>query len=127
MSERDNDNVWRRGFSPASMSRRDLFKALPGAALAAGVACRRSPPPPYDPARFVHAATSDVAILPAGRYDLDFSDVIARGLRLLRVDVRNKKILLKPNLVEFERDRAINTHPAVIHFDNLPWVRREIT
>ncbi len=98
----------------SGLSRRDLLKALPGAALAAGVACRRSPPPPYDPARFVHAATSDVAILPASGYDLDFSDVIARGLRLLRVDVRNKKILLKPNLVEFERDRAINTHPAVI-------------
>ena len=97
----------------SELTRRDLLKALPGAALAASVGCRRSPPP-YDPARFVHPATSDVAILPANRYDLDFSDVIARGLRLLKLDVRNKKVLLKPNLVEFERDRVINTHPAVI-------------
>ena len=97
----------------SDLTRRHLLKALPGAALAASVACRRSPPP-YDPARFVHPATSDVAILPANRYDLDFSDVIGRGLRLLKLDVRNKKVLLKPNLVEFERDRVINTHPAVI-------------
>ncbi len=111
-------HLWRRGFSPANppahaISRRDLFKSLPVAALAAAIACRRKPPP-YDPARFVHAATSDVAILPASRYEIDFSDVIARGLRLLNVDVRNKRVLLKPNLVEFERDRVINTHPAVI-------------
>ena len=111
--------MWRRGFSPAdprpahTISRRDLFKSLPVAALAASIACRRTPPP-YDPARFVHPATSDVAILPASRYEIDFSDVIARGLRLLKVDVRNKRVLLKPNLVEFERDRVINTHPAVI-------------
>jgi uncharacterized protein (DUF362 family) len=97
----------------SGITRRDLLKALPGAALVAAVACRRSPPP-YDPARFVHPATSDVAILPANRYDLDFSEVIAHGLRLLKLDVRNKKVLLKPNLVEFERDRVINTHPAVI-------------
>jgi uncharacterized protein (DUF362 family) len=118
VSEHDADSMWRRGFSPAGFSpagftRRDLLKALPGAALFGSAACRQSPPP-YDPARFAHAATSDVAILPASQYDLDFSDVIARGLRLLNVDVRNKKVLLKPNLVEFERDRAVNTHPAVI-------------
>jgi uncharacterized protein (DUF362 family) len=98
---------------PVNISRRVLLKAMPGAALAASLACRRSPPP-YDPARFVHPAISDVAILPANQYDLDFSDVIGRGLRLLKVDVRNKKVLLKPNLVEFERDRVINTHPAVV-------------
>jgi uncharacterized protein (DUF362 family) len=113
VSEHDADSMWRRGFSPAGFTRRDLLKALPGAALIGSAACRQSPPP-YDPARFAHAATSDVAILPASQYDLDFSDVIARGLRLLNVDVRDKKVLLKPNLVEFERDRAINTHPAVI-------------
>jgi uncharacterized protein (DUF362 family) len=105
---------WRRGFSPAGITRRDLLKGLPGAALLGAAACRQSSPPPYDPARFTHAATSDVAVLPANRYELDFSDVIGRGLQLLNVDVRNKRVLLKPNLVEFERDRAINTHPAVI-------------
>jgi uncharacterized protein (DUF362 family) len=99
----------------SGITRRDFLKALPGAAMMIeAVACRRSAPPPYDPARFVHAPTSDVAILPASGYDLDISDVIGRGLGLLKVDVRGKKILLKPNLVEFERDRAINTHPAVI-------------
>lgn len=113
MSERGAQYPWRRGFSPARITRRDLFRVLPGAALVGAAACRRSPLP-YDPARFTHAPTSDIAILPASHYEVDFSDVIARGLRLLHVDVRHKSILLKPNLVEFERDRAINTHPAVI-------------
>ena len=98
----------------SEITRRDLLKALPAAALAGATACRQASPPPYDPARFAHAATSDVAILPAADYDVDFSDVIGRALRLLEVDVREKRVLLKPNLVEFERDRAINTHPAVI-------------
>ncbi|MBK5297496.1 MAG: DUF362 domain-containing protein [Vicinamibacteria bacterium] len=95
------------------VSRRDLLKALPLAALAGAAACRRGPRP-YDAARFAHPSTSSVALLPAARYDLDLSDVVGRGLALLKVDVRGKRVLLKPNLVEFERERVINTHPALI-------------
>jgi uncharacterized protein (DUF362 family) len=98
----------------SDITRRELLKALPAAALAGTTACRQTSPPPYDPARFEHSATSDVAILPASGYEVDFSDLIGRALRLLEVDVRDKRVLLKPNLVEFERDRAINTHPTVI-------------
>jgi uncharacterized protein (DUF362 family) len=95
------------------LSRRDLLKALPVAALVGAAGCKRARRP-YDPARFAHPATSDVAILPASRYDIDFSDVIGRGLRLLNIDVTRKRVLLKPNLVEFERERVINTHPGVV-------------
>jgi uncharacterized protein (DUF362 family) len=96
-----------------SLTRRDLLKALPLAAVSAGVACRRGPRP-YDPARFVVPSRSDVAILAAERYDLDLSDIVGRGLQLLKVDVRGKRVLLKPNLVEYESDRVINTHPALV-------------
>jgi uncharacterized protein (DUF362 family) len=86
---------------------------LPAAGLAAATACRRTARP-YDAARFAHATTSDVAILPAKDYSVDLADLIGRGLADLRVDVRGKRVLLKPNLVEFERDRVINTSPVVV-------------
>jgi uncharacterized protein (DUF362 family) len=95
------------------ITRRALLKALPLAAVSAGIACRRGPRP-YDPAKFGIPSTSDVALLPADRYDLDLSDVVGRGLQLLKVDVRGKRVLLKPNLVEYESDRVINTHPALV-------------
>lgn len=57
---------------------------------------------------------SKVAILPAKRYDQPLSDTMVRGIKLCGLDVRGKKILLKPNLVEFDPEGVINTHPAVI-------------
>src|SRR5580765_7958353 len=95
------------------LSRRDLLRAVPGAALMAAAACRRTPPP-YDAARFAHAASSDVAILPAANYQADFADVVSRGLSLLEIDVRGKRVLLKPNLVEFLADRVINTDATLV-------------
>jgi uncharacterized protein (DUF362 family) len=95
------------------ISRRDLLKTLPAAGLAVAGACRRASWP-YDSAQFVHPGSSDVAILPAASYDEDLTDLIVRGLKLLNTDVRRKRVLLKPNLVEFERDRVINTHPALV-------------
>ncbi len=102
-----------RTASAPGFSRRDFLAALPAAGLAAAAACRRRPRP-YDAARFAHPATSDVAILPARGYDVDLSDVVARGLSELRVDVRGKRVLLKPNLVEFERGRVINTDAVLV-------------
>ena len=97
----------------AGISRRDLLKAVPVAGLALAGACRRGPRR-YDPSRFTHPATSDVALLPAAGYDVDLVDVISRGLHLLKSDVRGKRVLLKPNMVEFDSTRAINTHPALV-------------
>jgi uncharacterized protein (DUF362 family) len=98
---------------PTRLSRRDLLRAVPGAVLVAAAACRKTPPP-YDAGQFAHAATSDVAILPAASYQADFADVVSRGLSLLDVDVRGKRVLLKPNLVEFFADRVINTDAALV-------------
>jgi len=55
-----------------------------------------------------------MAILPASSYDQDLTDVIVRGLDLLRPDVRDKRVFLKPNMVEYESDKAINTNPRVV-------------
>ena len=73
------------GHYPPATSRRAFLSALPAAALAGALACRRGPRP-YDPARFVHPALSPVALLPAARYEDDLSDAVSRGLALLNVD-----------------------------------------
>ena len=44
---------------------------------------------------------------------MDLADVIGRGLGALNVDVKGKRILLKPNLVEYEPGTVINTHANV--------------
>lgn len=55
-----------------------------------------------------------VFVARAASYDADLADLIARGLKACRIDPRGKRVLLKPNLVEFDRSAPINTHPAVV-------------
>lgn len=94
--------------SPFELTRRDLLKALP---LAAVAACGS---PPYRRSDFSVAARSKVALMPAASYAKDLADIIYRGLDLLRPDVKGRSVLLKPNLVEYEAGTIINTNPAVI-------------
>jgi len=95
--------------SDHQISRRDLLKALP--VVAALSACRRTLP--YDPTDFARPARSSVAILDAHDYSVDLADVISRGLRELAFDVRGRSVLLKPNMIEYEPGRLINTNPLV--------------
>jgi uncharacterized protein (DUF362 family) len=57
---------------------------------------------------------SRVAILEARSYQASLKDTIRRGINLFKLDVKGKRVLLKPNLVEFDPKGVINTHPAVI-------------
>jgi len=59
-------------------------------------------------------ATSAVGLFAAASYAVDLSDVVYRGLRELQIDVTGKRVLLKPNMVEYEPGTAINTHPLVV-------------
>lgn len=112
MSERDR--LEQAGLAArATVSRRDVLKALPLAALAGAATCNRGPRP-YDPSRFARPSTSLIALLPASRYDLDLSEVVGQGLALLKMNVRGLHVLLKPNMVEYSADRVINTHPALV-------------
>lgn len=63
---------------------------------------------------FMRPKLSRVAILPASDYHNSLRDIIQRGVRLCNLQVQNKRVLLKPNLVEFDPNSVINTHPAVI-------------
>jgi len=97
------------------LDRRDFLK-LSAAAAATGAlaACHSQPEPPVDPARFAHAARSRTAILPHATYDDDLTETVLRGLRLCGVAAAGRRVLLKPNMVEFDPHSAINTHPALV-------------
>ena len=62
---------------------------------------------------------SETFIAGADNYIIDFSKIILTGFKELRVtpgEIKNKRILLKPNLVETHEGLIhINTHPLVIH------------
>ena len=92
------------------LDRRAFLAALAAGPLAAAACSRRK----YDPERFRRPARSPVFLAAASDYAADLADVIVRGMRELGVNAAGKRVLLKPNLVEYEPGSAINTHPAVI-------------
>ena len=96
------------GVSP--VTRRRFLQALP-LAVAGAAACSRRP---YRREDFVIPPQSPMALLPATSYDGDLADLIVRGLTMLGQDVRGKRVFLKPNMVEYWADRAINTDPRVV-------------
>jgi uncharacterized protein (DUF362 family) len=91
--------------------RREFLIRLPLAGAALAAACRRLP---YRREDFSVPPMSPVALLPAATYDADLEDVIARGIEMLGVPLRGRRVFLKPNLVEYEAHTAINTHPLVV-------------
>jgi uncharacterized protein (DUF362 family) len=74
--------------------------------------CGRTPP--YQRSDFIVPPRSAVGLFPAPTYDVDFADVISRGLRELAITVTGRSVLLKPNLVEYAPGTVINTHPLVV-------------
>src|SRR5947209_8023041 len=86
-------------------TRRAWLGGSVGTAVLAG--CAPAPTPPMDPAR--------VSIVRAPAYDHHLYDTVRRLLAEHRVEVRGRNILLKPNLVEFEPESSINTHPLLVH------------
>lgn len=94
------------------ISRRDLLEGAGVAALggyAAWDGRRRRPESPRElPER------AAVAVVKAASYSEDLAGRMREGIRQCGLDVRGKKVLLKPNLVEFDPNTSINTNVAVI-------------
>src|SRR5215204_3795448 len=90
-------------------SRRAFLGAVSTSLLAAG--CRRTP---YDRNLFSRPDHSIVGLYAARNYTVDFKDLICRGLRDLGIGVRGRRVFLKPNMVEYEGNAAINTNPLVV-------------
>jgi uncharacterized protein (DUF362 family) len=55
-----------------------------------------------------------VSIVRANSYSVELVDIVRRILVEHRVSVTGKNILLKPNLVEFNPQAPINTHPVFV-------------
>ena len=82
------------------------------AAAAAGPACLRSPR--WEAGAYRKKPQSRVVILPAPDYARDLTEVVLRGVKSFGLSLHGKRVVLKPNLVEFDPAGVINTHPAVI-------------
>jgi uncharacterized protein (DUF362 family) len=95
------------------IDRRDFLKAAGGAVVAASLpGCQQDNR--WQSAAFVKQPRSQVAIVPAASYKHPLEQTILTGLKLFRLDVTNRKVVLKPNFVEFDPRGVINTHPAVL-------------
>ena len=95
------------------MNRRDFIKAGAAASLYPFVGgCQQSAR--WQKSAYIKAQSSQVAILAAATYGNGLRDTILQGLKLFRLNVAGKRVLLKPNLVEFDPKGVINTNPAVV-------------
>lgn len=91
-----------------AMRRRDFLKTCAvGPAAAAGLAgCRRTPASRPRPL---------VTVARAASYSQDLYDIVRRVLAQHKLNVRGRRVVLKPNLVEFEPGSTINTNPMLVH------------
>jgi uncharacterized protein (DUF362 family) len=94
-------------------TRRQFLETAAIAALGLTAGCR-SEPPKFDPQAFQRPKRSRVAVLQAEKYEGDLVDPILRGLQEFAIAPRGKRVVLKPNIVEFDPAGVINTHPRVI-------------
>jgi uncharacterized protein (DUF362 family) len=78
---------------------------MAGAAATAALAGCTRPPAPWAP----------VSIHRAPDYSESLYDLLRRVIAEHRLDVRGKRVVLKPNLVEFDENTVINTHPKLVH------------
>lgn len=93
---------------PRKLDRRSWL-TIAGATATAGWATQRFP----KPVEF-KGPKSNVTILRAKSYSDELAGKILTGLRQSGLDVKGKKVLLKPNLVEFDQNTAINTDVAMV-------------
>ncbi len=92
-------------------TRRSLLAAVPVATGSAALwASRRMARGSYVPGLDTHVSISRVSDYGQGLFD-EVRRIVAEH----RIAVKGKRILLKPNLVEFNVDAPINTHPRVVH------------
>jgi uncharacterized protein (DUF362 family) len=101
------------------MKRREFLGAtLAAGALLASCGRRRTETPPDR-----RALLSRVAVLPASSYEGDLTDLLLRGLAPFAPNVRGRRVVLKPNYVEFDPRGVINTHPRLVEAAVLAFLR----
>jgi len=85
------------------LTRREWIAGAAGG-MAALSACTRKP-----------EKFAPVSIYRAASYSEDLYDLLRRIIAEHRLNVRGKRVVLKPNLVEFDEKTTINTHPKLVH------------
>jgi uncharacterized protein (DUF362 family) len=96
------------------LTRRNFLRSalLTTAAVGGSSACTKAPE--WKPAGYLKRSASRVAILKADSYDRPLAAIIADGIKACKLEVGGKRVLLKPNMVEFDPGGVINTHPRVV-------------
>jgi uncharacterized protein (DUF362 family) len=84
---------------------RRAWIAASGSALALG-ACAQPPQA---------VSYAPVSIHRAAQYSEDLYDLVRRVIADHKLDVKGKRVVLKPNLVEFDSNTVINTNPKLVH------------
>jgi uncharacterized protein (DUF362 family) len=93
------------------MTRRQFIPLVGIAATASYASIKLQKPPKLSDGP---AGDSAVAIIRARSYSEDLVSRMLEGVRQTGLDARGKRILLKPNLVEFESSTVINTDATII-------------
>jgi uncharacterized protein (DUF362 family) len=95
------------------MNRRDFIQtaSLAGAGLLAS-SCQNQRL--WDRQAYRKQRDSRVLIQRAQNYDNTLTEKILSGLKSFKLALAGKRVLLKPNLVEHEKETVINTNPIVI-------------
>jgi uncharacterized protein (DUF362 family) len=88
----------------SALTRRALLSGSAGLAVLSG--CARKDPP---------VSAAPVSVVRAPAYDQRLYDTVRRVLQDHKLNVRGRRVLLKPNLVEFEPASTINTSPLLVH------------
>src|SRR5260370_37724761 len=94
-----------------NVDRRTLLAGTAAVVAGAALSRRFFQPPCHSMRRPAH---SRVAILRASAYDAKLEEILMQGLRLFGLDLSNRSVLLKPNLVDYIPGDAINTHPLMV-------------
>lgn len=93
------------------MTRRQFIPLVGVAATASYASIKLQKPPKLSDGP---AGNSRVAIVRARSYSEDLVSRMLEGVRQTGLDVRGKRVLLKPNLVEFDSATVINTDASII-------------
>lgn len=96
------------------MKRRQFLLGAAAAGPAVAMLRCSSPTSRWDRAAYRKRPESRVVVSRADSYESPLIERIVEGIRLCGVNVTGRSVLLKPNLVEFDPQGVINTHPVVI-------------
>jgi uncharacterized protein (DUF362 family) len=97
-----------------TLNRREFLLGSVAASAALLEGCRQRPPR-WERDAYRKPNRSQVAVLSAKSYEVPLRDTLISGIKLFGLAVTNKRVVLKPNLVEFDPQGVINTHPMLIH------------